>query len=150
MHHWSDVNRGLAELGRIARDRVVILTWDPAGPGFWLTDEYFPGIAERDRRNFPGIADIARVLGAVSTHTVPVLHDCVDGFLGAYWRRPAAYLDPTIRSGSSGFSNLPGLDEGLTRLQRDLDTGDWHRRFGHLLKEDSLDIGYRLVVTEAG
>ena len=53
-----------------------------------------------------------------------------------------------IRSGSSGFSNLPGLDEGLTQLNRDLESGDWQRRFGHLLEEDTLDIGYRLVVSE--
>jgi SAM-dependent methyltransferase len=146
IHHWSDVDRGLQELGRIARDSVVILTWDPAGPEFWLTDEYFPGIAEWDRRNFPGIADISRVLGPVSTYAVPVPHDCADGFLGAHWRRPEAYLDPAIRSGSSGFSKLPGLDQGLAQLRSDLASGEWNRRFGHLLGKSFLDLGYRLVV----
>lgn len=146
VHHWHDVPRGLQELGRIARDCIAILTYDPDGPGFWLTDEYFPAIAEKDRRCFPGVAEISRVLGPVTVQPVPVPHDCIDGFLGAYWRRPRAYLDATIRSGMSAFSGLPNLDHGLMRLDRDLASGNWTRRFGHLLDRDSLDIGYRLVV----
>ena len=38
MHHWKDRRAGLGELLRVARERIVILTWDPAGPEFWLTD----------------------------------------------------------------------------------------------------------------
>src|SRR5262245_37332570 len=29
VHHWPDLTRGLAEMLRVARQRVVILTWDP-------------------------------------------------------------------------------------------------------------------------
>jgi hypothetical protein len=150
VHHWQDISQGIQELGRIARDCVAILTWDPDGPGFWLTDEYFPAIAARDRKRFPGLTDISRALGPVSVHPVPVPQDCIDGFLGAYWRRPHAYLDATIRSGMSGFSDLPDLDQGLLRLGSDLASGEWERRFGHLLHEGALDIGYRLVVARAG
>jgi ubiquinone/menaquinone biosynthesis C-methylase UbiE len=32
IHHWTDQAAGLAELRRVARRRVVILTWDPASP----------------------------------------------------------------------------------------------------------------------
>ncbi len=42
LHHWPDRSRGLAELSRVSRQRVVILTWDPAFAGFWLVDDYFP------------------------------------------------------------------------------------------------------------
>ena len=35
---------------------------------------------------------------------VPIPHDCVDGLLGAYWRRPEAYLNAEIRSGISSFA----------------------------------------------
>jgi len=35
---------------------------------------------------------------------------------------------------------------GLARLRADLATGAWHERHGHLLAEDTLDLGYRLVV----
>jgi SAM-dependent methyltransferase len=146
VHHWRDVPRGLDELARVARDRVVILTYDPSGPGFWLTEEYFSAIAAQDRLRFPRVDDIARALGHACVQAVPVPRDCVDGFLGAYWARPEAYLDPAARSAMSGFANLPELEAGLLRLQRDLATGVWQDRFGALTEEAQLDIGYRLVV----
>jgi len=73
--------------------------------------------------------------------------DCVDGFLGAYWARPEAYLDPAVRAGISSFSH-PGTEPGLARLRADLASGAWHARYGHLLEADALDLGYRLVVAE--
>jgi hypothetical protein len=76
---------------------------------------------------------------------VPVPRDCVDGFLGAYWARPEAYLDPAVRAGISSFA-LPGTEAGLERLRADLASGEWHTRHGELLAEDALDVGYRLVV----
>jgi hypothetical protein len=81
---------------------------------------------------------------------VPVPGDCVDGFLGAYWRRPGAYLDPAVRGGMSTFSTLPDVDAGLARLRRDLEDGTWARRHGHLPARAELDLGYRLVVARAG
>ncbi len=80
----------------------------------------------------------------------PVLvpHDCSDGFLYAYWRRPEAYLDPRIRSGSSSFWVMGAAAEtGLQRLKQDLETGEWQRRYGELLTRDAYDAGYRLVVS---
>jgi len=98
VHHWANRAGGLAECARVARERVVVLTWD-----------------------------------------------CIDGFLGAYWARPAAYLDPAVRAGMSSFAR-PGMEAGLARLSADLASGVWHARNGHLLEEDALDLGYRLVV----
>ena len=79
---------------------------------------------------------------------VPVPHDCTDGFLGAYWRRPRAYLDPRVRSAISTFSKITRAEEGLSRLDADLRSGAWHRRHGHLLSLSELDLGYRLIVSE--
>ena len=145
IHHWSDKRQGLQELGRTGRGRVVILTWDPSAPGFWLTD-YFPEILEIDRRIFPSIGDLRRDLGSITVSEVRVPHDCTDGFLGAYWRRPAAYLQARVRSAISTFSKLTDLDQGLERLRHDLSSGNWHRRYGHILSESALDLGYRLIV----
>lgn len=37
VHHWSDVAAGVAELRRVARRRIVVLTWDQAVfQSFWL------------------------------------------------------------------------------------------------------------------
>jgi SAM-dependent methyltransferase len=146
IHHWPDWRRGLEELARAARDRVVLLTWDPSAEGFWLVDDYFPEIMRINREIFPRIDAIRSVLGRISVQTVPIPHDCCDGFLGAYWRRPHCYLRPSVRGAISTFARLPTVDVGLERLRDDLRSGEWHRRHGHLLRQSSLDLGYRLVV----
>jgi SAM-dependent methyltransferase len=148
LHHWADRAAGLAECARVARERVVLLTWDPAADGFWLVQEYFPEFMEADRRQFPSIPTYSEAFGPnarVQVRPVPVPRDCVDGFLGAYWARPEAYLDPAVRAGISSFA-LPGTEAGLERLRADLASGAWHARHGELLAEDALDVGYRLVV----
>ena len=150
MHHWTDWRRGLSELQRIARLRVVVLTFDcDAGAAFWLFD-YFPGILERDRQRFPPLEAVCRVLGARAT-PVPVPHDCTDGFLAAHWREPHAYLDERVRSAASGFATLTPdeLERGLSRLERDLDNGAWDLRYGELLGRQTLEAGYRLLATES-
>lgn len=77
---------------------------------------------------------------------MPIPHDCTDGFLYAYWRRPAAYLDARIRSGSSAFWSIKNAEEGLAKLRTDLESGEWERRYFELLTLDAHDVGYRLVI----
>src|SRR5262245_39501237 len=148
VHHWPDRNRGLDELGRVARRRVVVVTWDPASSGFWLVDDYFAELVAIDRRIFPVIGDFRRALGRLEVRPLPVPHDCEDGFLGAYWRRPHAYLDAEVRSAISTFAKPTprDLESGLARLRRDLEDGTWVRRHGDLLDRTELDLGYRIVV----
>ena len=144
----------------MTRERVVILTWDPASSGFWLVEEYLPGFLALDRRQFPTMGALRAVLekalgpGArAEVAPVPVPHDCVDGFLGAYWARPAAYLEPAVRAGISSFARAelaPAVEAGLERLRADLDSGAWEARHGGLRAADALDVGYRLVVADAG
>jgi len=149
IHHWSDRARGLAELARVARDGVVLLTWDPEGPSFWLIEEYLPEIRAIDRAIFPSLAEMRRALGPLRVEPVPVPHDCIDGFLGAYWRRPEAYLDARIRAGVSAFAKLAAAEPALERLRADLENGTWHERHGDLATRRELDLGYRVVVTGA-
>ena len=148
IHHWPDKARGLDELARVARRRVVVVTWDPSISGFWLADDYFPEIFETDRNIFPTIEDYRRALGRIDVRPMPIPHDCVDGFLGAYWRRPHAYLDAGVRGAISTFSKLPprAVESGVERLRRDLADGTWARRHGHLLDREEIDLGYRIVV----
>ncbi len=145
VHHWPDQARGLDEMARVAR-RVVVVTWDPSTSGFWLTDDYFPEIFEIDRPLFPSIEDFRRALGRVEVQPLPIPHDCVDGFLGAYWRRPHAYLDAGVRSAISTFAKLHDMGRGLDRLRRDLEDGSWARRYGDLLDQPEIDLGYRIVI----
>jgi hypothetical protein len=78
--------------------------------------------------------------------TVPVPHDCTDGFCASYWRRPEAYLDPGVRANISNLAQLEGeLDEGVEQLRSDLASGAWQRRYLSLLDLDEIDLGYRIV-----
>jgi len=150
VHHWPDRARGLDELARVVRGRVVIVTWDPATSGFWLVDDYFPEIVEMDRPIFPSIEELRRASGPIDVLPLPIPHDCVDGFLGAYWRRPHAYLDPGVRGAISTFSKISTLESGLARLRHDLEDGTWTRRYGDLLGRSEIDLGYRLVIGRLG
>lgn len=144
MHHWADAVAGLREMARVARDRVVVLTWDPAAPAFWLAD-YFPAILDVDRRIFLPTERFADALDDVIVEPVPIPHDCTDGFLGAYWRRPEAYLDAEVRRAISTFAAIDGVDDGVRALEADLASGAWARRHGALAARTALDLGYRLV-----
>jgi SAM-dependent methyltransferase len=150
MHHWRDPARGLRELRRVARGPVVVLTFDPDQVGaFWLVRDYLPEAGELDRARFPTIAETVAALGGAGVERVPIPHDCRDGFLGAFWRRPERYLEPAVRPGISTFGELDPevLDRALTRLRDDLEGGRWRRRYGGLLSLEELDLGYRLVVS---
>ena len=145
IHHWPDQQQGIREMCRVARERVVLLTFDPSARP-WLTD-YLPELAALDEAAMPSIEMLADWLGPVAIERVLVPHDCSDGFLYAYWRRPAAYLDPRIRKGSSSFWKIAQAEAGFARLAEDLASGAWEQRYGELLAEDSYDAGYRLVVS---
>jgi len=151
VHHWSDLDAGVAEMIRVARRRVVILTWDDTVfRQFWLLREYLPAAAETDARLAVPITKLVSLLGTVSIQTMPVPHDCVDGFGGAYWRRPQAYLDATVRAGISmlALTPKPLLAKGLEHLRVELTNGAWARRHADLLDVPQLDLGYRLLVSD--
>jgi SAM-dependent methyltransferase len=146
VHHWSDPAKGLREMRRVSRGPVVLLTFDPDSRVAWILD-YWPQLAELDEATMPKLSLYGEVLGEVEIVPVPIPHDCTDGFLYAYWRRPCAYLDPVVRKGISSFWKIEGAEEGCARLAADLESGTWNARYGHLLEQDSIDAGYCLVVS---
>lgn len=148
LHHWSDWRRGVAEMRRVARRRVVLFTWDPDGEGFWLTRDYLPWLAAWDATRFPTIAELEGALPGAAVEAVPIPRDCVDGVLAAFWARPEAYLDPVVQRGFSMFALAPDparLDASLDVLAADLRSGAWHARHRALLSRHTLDAGYRVV-----
>jgi SAM-dependent methyltransferase len=150
VHHWTDAQRGLAEIRRVA-GRQVIFTWDPMHLArFWFTRDYLPEAVALDA-GFTTLQATLALLGAATVEPIPVPHDCRDGFFAAYWRRPEAYLDPDVRAGISGFGILDEnvVEHALELLADDLESGEWYRRNDHLLGLDELDLGYRLVVAES-
>lgn len=158
VHHWADQTAGLRECARVARERIVILTWDPASEGFWLVRDYLPAFLDLDRVQFPSIETIGAVFGPhvhLEISGVPIPSDCTDGFLGAYWCRPSAYLDAQVRAGISSFArqrapDIANTETTLARLAADLASGAWEKRYGFLRGYKTLDIGYRVVVAHVG
>src|SRR6185503_17153058 len=142
-HHWTELERGLREMARVARKRIVLLTWVPDAPGaapFWLTEDYFPEIVAHDRTIFPSAAALTAMLerivgagcGRVRMTPLPMPHDCIDGLLCAYWRRPESYLSAEVRSAISSFARI-NAEAGLARLRADLSSGRWAERNRSLL-----------------
>jgi SAM-dependent methyltransferase len=154
-HHWRDRAAGLRELVRVARDRVMIFSADPAEfERLWLTRDYARGLLSfaPPRYREPGVwEDEFRSLlgGEVTITPVPTPWDCIDAYYGAFWRRPHAYLDPAVRASTSVFRRLPDGEEeaAVERLRADLASGEWERRNAELLDLDEFDLGHRLVVT---
>lgn len=148
IHQWPDVDRGLREMRRVSRGPVVILTFDgDALDRLWLVD-YAPALMGAERRRYPAIGHIRQVLGGTSDVTdVPIPRDCVDGFTEAYYARPERFLDPAVRRSQSvwGFVDADSTAAALTRLQADLDTGEWDRRYGTLRGEPEFVGSLRLI-----
>jgi SAM-dependent methyltransferase len=148
IHHWDDLDKGLAEVQRVTRRRIVFLTLDLDNTAeMWLCRDYLPEIIENDRKTFPTIAELEAALPSVQVEVVPVPVDCTDGFCIALWGRPESYLDPRVRQSSSIWHLLPDsvVAPALARLQGDLASGEWDRRYGELRARPSLDVGLRLV-----
>ena len=103
-HHWADRRRRAARAapGRAARGRVPVGSRLPRRVLARATTSPSFG------RGLEDWFDEARAaLGAPREIAVPIPHDCRDGFLMAYWRRPEAYLDPVVRANISVFALAP-------------------------------------------
>lgn len=151
LHHWRDWRAGLAELLRVCRRRIVLLTWTDFPEGFWLS-EYLPDLKTMDAVRFPKAHEYGEVLGDLAFEPVPISANCTDGFLCAYWQRPEAYLDPVVRASISSFALLDAATEkrALEELSSDLASGRWDERWGYLRMLDSRDYGYRLLIKNVG
>jgi len=148
VHHWPDAAAGLREVRRVTRGPIVVLTWDSDRlADFWFVRDYLPEAAEFDR-TLVAADEIAQLLAPSRTEIVPVPADCIDGFFAAYWRRPEAYLDPSVRGAISGLALLDQqfVDRAVESLGADVASGAWHERYADLLALDECDCSYRLVI----
>jgi len=129
---------------RVSRDRVVLLTRRPCrGRRYWLTRDYLPGADGL----FGELSRVTAELPGAEIERVAIPHDCRDGFVHAWWRRPRELLRPEIRATMALFDRLPPATvRPDSPSGSDLDSGAWGRRNHDLLGLDSLDLGHRLVV----
>jgi len=151
IHHWRDFDAGLAEMRRVARRRIVLLTIDvDVVAEAWIVKDYFPTAADLDREVMPSMAEIEAKLPGASLEVVPVPRGCLDGFSIAVWDRPELILDPEVRRATSTWHRMSAeeVERGIERLRADLESGRWDEKYGHLRSQPELDIGLRLVCEE--
>ena len=60
LQHWHDLDRGLEEVRRVTRERIIFLTLDMdiVAETCWLARDYLPEMIEADRRDFPEIGGL--------------------------------------------------------------------------------------------
>jgi SAM-dependent methyltransferase len=153
VHQWADSDAGLAELRRVSRGPVVVLTFDgDALDRLWLAG-YVPELIAAERRRYPAIGHICAALGGTCTVTeVPIPADCVDGFTEAFYARPERFLDPAVRRSQSawGFISAAETERGIARLRADLASGAWDRRHGGLRTAPEFTGALRLICAQPG
>lgn len=151
VHHWDEGReKGVRELRRVARGAVVIMTYDPTvSATMWLMSDYLPEVGAKDFAIFPPPSQLAEWLGGdVRIDAVPIPRDTPDWMLGSFWAHPERVLDANARAATSGFARMPIdiVSRVVSEVSRDLQSGKWDEKHGHLRKLDALDVGLRLVV----
>ena len=149
IHQWRDLTIGLAELRRVTRGPIVIMTFDPrALQEFWLA-LHSPELMQYEAGRMPNIDHVTDLLGGSSTATnLAVPQDCDDGFAEAFFGRPEAFLDAEVRRAQSAGGFLPTEHEtaAVNLLQQDLEGGEWDARHGELRELLEYHGSLRLVV----
>ena len=150
LHHWSDVAAGLAEMTRVARRRVVVVTFDlDVGHDLWLIRDYLPEIVTSNAQSYPPMAELLGALPSATAQPLLVPRDCTDRMFAALWARPEQYLDPEVRAATSTWDRFPtNLGPRSGQLRRDLASGKWDERHGHLRTTPVWDVGLRLIRAE--
>lgn len=152
-HHWSNLDRGLSEMQRVARRRTVIVTFDSeALEALWIAADYFPEILGLHRPAGASSRNLIAMLPQARSSPLPVPRNCTDHFFAALWARPELLFDDEVVRPMWVWQSISeeARRAGRERLAADLRSGAWEARYGHLREVDDLDVGLRLIVSELG
>jgi SAM-dependent methyltransferase len=152
VHQWSDLAKGIAEMRRVTRGPVLILTCDPAAlRDTWLY-EYAPEMIDVEARRYPSMQRIRLGLGTgAEVLPVPIPLNCTDGFSEAYYGRPERLLESGARRANSAWSFVDSEAEVrfVDKLEADLVAGIWDRKHGMLRNLPFFEGSLRLIVGKA-
>lgn len=149
VHQWPDLGAGLAEMRRVTRGPVVVLTCDPAELHRSWLDVYAPEMIAVEARRYPSMSAVTEALGGTAeVRSIPIPLDCTDGFSEAYYGRPERLLHPGARLANSAWSFVdPAIQPRfVASLSRDLENGTWDAKWGHLRTLSEWDGSLRLIV----
>jgi SAM-dependent methyltransferase len=151
-HHWTNLSAGLNEMLRVARVRIVMVTFDSeALADLWIAADYFPEMLELQRPSGASSRNLVTMLPAATSSPLPVPRDCEDHFFAALWARPELFFDEEVVRPMWVWQSISEASRraGRERLAADLESGAWEERYGHLRDEQELDVGLRLVIADA-
>lgn len=156
MHHFTNQKQALIEIFRVLKTggKYVAFTADPRRMNVanWMP-RYFGPIYDKAMKVFPSteklIDTIKNISGSdhVKIIPFPLPPDLTDGFFCSSWRYPERYIDPTFRQGISHFqlAEKAHVQEMISKLRDDLETGIWDNEFGNIRKYEGLECGYFFV-----
>ena len=148
LHHWSDWKKGLQEMKRVTKNKILILTFDAELLGNSWTSYYFPEIFEVEKKRYPTIESIIEELGYKCTvQTIPVPFNCTDGFREAYFGRPEELLKKEVRQVQSAWGFLePGIEDMKVKiLENELKSGEWDKKFGKFRSMSEFENALKLI-----
>jgi SAM-dependent methyltransferase len=150
IHHWPDIKKGLAELRRVTRHQIIIMTFDPDALDIFWNAEYFPEVIEVEKQRYPTIDSLRHIMGGkIEVQDIPIPLDCVDGFQEAFYGRPEAFLNREVRKAMSawGFISEDQQELMVKRLYDDLQSGEWDRKYNHLRTQPFFSGALRLIIS---
>lgn len=151
-HHWTNQDKGYADLGRVMKKgaRLVIFTATPEQMrAYWLT-HYFPVMLRDSGKHMLPYETIESNLHkagftSVSSEKYFVTNDLQDLFLQSGKHNPSIYLDEQVRRGISSFATAKNPEEvsnGLNQLREDIATG----KIEEVMKKYESEVGDYLFV----
>jgi hypothetical protein len=96
------------------------------------------------------MTQLLEALPGATVQPVMAPRDCTDRMFATLWARPEQYLDPQVRAATSVWHQIPRevSARALGQLRRDLASGKWDERYGHLRTTPAWDVGLRLIRAE--
>ncbi|HLX69966.1 MAG TPA: methyltransferase domain-containing protein [Verrucomicrobiae bacterium] len=149
VHQWRDLDKGLAELRRVTRGPIVVMTFDGDALDLYWLAQYVPELIAVERGRYPKMQKLCDALGpSTEVQVVPVPIDCTDGFTEAFYARPEAFLDPAVRRSQSAWSFVPESVQSrfVKTLADDLKSGAWDRKYGEWRTRPHFEGSLRLIV----
>jgi SAM-dependent methyltransferase len=151
LQHWSDVTAGIAEMVRVVRHRVVLVTFDPERvKEQWIARDYLPEALTYQLPTFPAMEQLLDALPDAAVQPILIPRDCTDRMFLTLWARPEEHLDPRVRAATSTWHVVPrsAARRAIDRLRHDLASGEWDEHYGYLRRMEEFDVGLRLLRAE--